>query len=124
MRLSLAAAAVCAALAATPAAAMDHGCGTAPVTPAHFDPASSSKDGVMTVKAQFEAYQEQNGTFIDCVTTFANSDAVQGMSKKERKKAIKALDKEINASVDAENAFADAFNANVQTWFERQKAQN
>ena len=124
MRLSLAAAVVCTALAAAPAAAMEHGCGAAPSTPAHFDPATSSKDGVMAVKARFEAYQEQNGTFIDCVTTFANSDAMQGMKKRDRKKAIKALDEEINASVAAENAFADTFNANVQTWFERQKAQN
>lgn len=125
MRLSaiaIVSAAACALSAPAALSAELHNCGDRPALPTLFDVDSASVDDIKRVAGEYKAYQDENTTYIDCLKDAAKSDAVQGMKKKKRKAAMAEMDKELQKTVDAEQDFADTFNASFTSWKEKKMA--
>ncbi|MEM1021449.1 MAG: hypothetical protein AAGJ09_13290 [Pseudomonadota bacterium] len=80
-------------------------CGSAPTTPAHFDPASASKDDILRLKSEFEAYKTANTQFIDCMRKGNTTPRESRM---------------IDETIAAEQSFAKAFNNNAKSWAKNQ----
>lgn len=126
MRLSaiaIVSAAACAL--SSPALSADmYNCGDRPTLPTLFDVDSASVDDIKRVAGEYKAYQDENTTYIDCLKDAAKSDKIQGMKKKKRKAAMAEMDEELQKTVDAEQEFADKFNASFTSWKEKKMAAN
>lgn len=108
---------------ATPAVAADlHNCGNPPALPAMFDVQSASVDDIKLTATEYKGYQDENTKFIECLKGAAKSDEIQGMKKKQRKKAMARLDDVLDETVANENRFADAFNDNFSMWKKTREA--
>lgn len=99
-----------------------HQCGDIPDAPELFDPKTAEQDDLRATANAFKAYQDVNGTFLDCLDATKVSDAIQGINKKsEKKRAMKALEKDYAESLQNENDFADGFMSNQSKWRKRKE---
>ncbi|MGD8327150.1 MAG: hypothetical protein PVF65_09555 [Sphingomonadales bacterium] len=102
--------------------AVDHGCGPRPMAPELFDPQSADRDQVMANKASFEKYQAANTVYLDCIEAYAKSDTFSAQAQDEINAQTAELNRELQAVMAEEQAYADSFNANARTWVEVQRA--
>jgi len=103
------------------AADMDK-CGDIPQLPEMFDVETAEVADIKRIATEYKAYQDANTGYIDCLQDFSKSDDIQGMKKKERKAAMNELDARLQKTIDNEQNFAEAFNANFTTWKEKKMA--
>lgn len=102
--------------------ATDHGCGPRPTAPELFDPQTADRARVMENKADFETYQAANTVYLDCMEAYAKSDAFAAQPQDEINTQTAELNREMQAVMAEEQAYADNFNANAKTWVDVQRA--
>jgi hypothetical protein len=92
------------------------------MAPELFDPQSADRDQVMANKASFEKYQAANTVYLDCIEAYAKSDTFSAQAQDEINAQTAELNRELQAVMAEEQAYADSFNANARTWVEVQRA--
>ncbi|MFZ5608946.1 MAG: hypothetical protein ACOY99_04975 [Pseudomonadota bacterium] len=106
---------------ATSALAVEPDCGPRPAPPALFDPETATREEVMATKTAFEAYQDANTAYLDCLEAFAQSDDFAALGQSVRQVRLEALNAELNAVQETEKAIADDFNEKAKAWMETRK---
>jgi|GEM_PF-2795880 len=109
-------------LAGSGAFAADHGCGPRPTTPDLFDPQTADRARVMENKAAFETYQASNTVYLDCMEAYAKSDAFAAQPQEDIDTQTTELNREMQAVMAEEQAYADNFNTNAKAWVDVQRA--